>query len=170
MTPESLLLVADELITAPGPGAPAQARLRRSISTSYYAAFHAALEVCASQGAGVTADADAREAIRRSVSHSALKATADRIIKAPQQVPTVQERGRAAQALAYQLRRHGWSSYMSDFRTLQEQRHIADYDLSFRVYLQAARTAHAQAQHLCAFLLQHKTGNEGRAFYVLAIS
>lgn len=147
-----------------------QARLRRSISTSYYAAFHAALEVCASQGAGVTADPDAREAIRRSVSHSSLKTTADRIIKAPQQVPTTQERGRAASTLTYQLRRDGWSPHMSDFRTLQEQRHNADYDLSFRVYLQAARTAHAQAKRVCDFLLQHRTGDQGRAFYVLVLA
>lgn len=163
-------MVADELITTLRAVAPAQARLRRSISTSYYATFHAALEVCASQGAGVTADADAREAIRRSVSHSNLKATADRIIKAPQQAPTAQERGRAAKTLAYQLRRDGWGDYMNDFRTLQEQRHDADYDLSFRVYLQAARTAHAQARRVCDFLLQHKTGDQGRVFYVLVVS
>lgn len=165
-----MLAVADELATVQGPGAPSQARVRRSISTSYYAVFHAALEVCASQGAGVTGDADAREAIRRAIDHRDLKAVADRIIKAPRHLPTTQERGRAASTLAHNLRRDGWSQPMSDLRTLQEQRHNADYDMSSRAYLRAARTAHVQAQRTCDFLLEQRTGVQGRAFYVLVTS
>lgn len=170
MTPGSLLAVANDLVRLPGPGAPAQARLRRSISTSYHAAFHAALAVCASQGAGVTGDPDAREAIRRSVSHAKLKGAADRIITAPQEPPREHDRGRAGRSLAHHLRRAGWSSPMNDLRTLQEARHRADYDLSSRVVLEAARTADAQSARVCDFLSLHLTGAQGRAFFVLVVS
>ena len=79
-----------------------------------------------------------------------MKVTADKIIKAPPHVPTTQGRGRAADALAFKLRRDGWPAAMNDFRRLQEQRHNADYDLSYRVHLQATRAAHAQATSTCA--------------------
>lgn len=166
MTPQSLLLVADELSALQGPGAPLQARLRRSISTSYYAAFHAALEVIASQAAGVTGDADAREAVRRATGHNDFTQAARAIIQASNP-PNQPARNRARSALAYRLRQAGWSPYMTDLITLKEQRHLADYDLSARVYLADAKTAHAQAQRLCAFLVGHTTGAEGMAFFVL---
>ncbi len=40
-----LVTVADELATPQQAGAPLEARLRRSISTAYYAVFHSALDL-----------------------------------------------------------------------------------------------------------------------------
>lgn len=59
---------------------------------------------------------------------------------------------------------------MNDLRTLQEARHRADYDLSSRVVLEAARTADAQSARVCDFLSLHLTGAQGRAFFVLVVS
>lgn len=47
MTPDDLIDVARSLASGGGPGAAGQARWRRSISTAYYAVFHALARLCA---------------------------------------------------------------------------------------------------------------------------
>src|SRR5437016_12616823 len=51
---EDLLRIADDLTEHGGAGRPRQAYLRRSLSTTYYALFHALAKMCADELIGVT--------------------------------------------------------------------------------------------------------------------
>lgn len=169
MKPEDLLTVAQDLLDAGGggPGAPLGARLRRSISASYYAMFHAALDLVATQGTGATADRDAREALRRSVDHRDIADAAQAIQRPKQKQPG--DRQWAYYRLADTLQQSGWAPNMADLLDLQRLRQVADYDLSRRTRFKRAEAVLAlrQAERTVTFLLGHRTGDEGRRFFVL---
>lgn len=168
MTPQDLLTVADELLQGPGHGAPLGARLRRSISTSYYAAFHAALEVIASQAVAVTGDPIARDAIRRSVTHKQISGAAREVVGVPNRAHNrIAPRNQSYKALSARLHAANWTPYMQDFIELQESREEADYALLARPRKSDARLALDKARRTTSFLLAHATGFQGNAFLTL---
>lgn len=158
LNPEHLLDQADRLIAPPGPGAPKQADLRRAISTTYYALFHAVLTAAADDFVGRTKQQTPRYAlVYRSVSHKALRELCEDIPK--NKLPakyTAHEPpgGFGADLIAV-------ATALSD---LQEKRYLADYDPLYRVRrsdaelaLDTARSAlerfrRASAQKRKAFL------------------
>lgn len=168
MTPEDLLVVAQDLLVAQGPGAPLGARIRRSISSSYYAVFHAALELIDSQAAGVTGHPDIRDAMRRATAHKQIADAAREIVGVPRRGnPQIAPRRRSYKSLSTRLHTAGWGLYMQDVIDLQEQREVADYDLTARPRRSDATLAISKARRTTAFLLGHKTGGEGSAFFAL---
>lgn len=168
MKPDDLLVVAADLLAAPGPGAPLGARLRRSISSSYYAVFHAALEVVASQTVAVTGDATTRDAVRRAITHSQIKNAAREVIGvASRKGSQVAPRNASYKALSARLHAAGWTSYMQDVVDLQEMREESDYDLIARPKKSHAQLALSKARRTTAFLAGRTTGPDGNAFLVL---
>lgn len=165
MTPGDLITVANELLVADGP---LSARIRRSISSSYYSVFHAALDVIASQSVGVTGDATTKDAMRRAVTHAQLKAAAKEVIGVPGRANNkIAPRISSYKALSSTLHQSGWSPFMQDVIELQEQREEADYDLMARPRKSEATAAVTRAQRTISFLLEHRTGTQGKAFLAL---
>ncbi len=121
LLPSDLLDVA-RLLAAEGSTAPPDAQLRRSVSTAYYALFHAVLKAGAdcfsvpngSNGSGYAI-------IYRSYDHGRMKRVCDEIAKP---------------ALSLSMRRtlrrpavyHRLRAFATAFVSLQQSRHVADYD------------------------------------------
>lgn len=168
MTPADLLTVAEDLLSISGQGAPLGSRVRRSISSSYYAVFHAALEVVASQSVAVRGDATARDAARRAVTHKQVSTAAREVIGVGSRgAHQVAPRNRSYKALAVHLHAGAWTPYMQDVVDLQEQREEADYDLITRPRKSHAQLALDKARRTTEFLALHTTDDEGNAFMVL---
>ncbi|TCZ58673.1 hypothetical protein [Roseicella aquatilis] len=123
--PSELLAVARDLAdTRTGP--PSQARLRRAVSTAYYALFHKVLRSAAERFMGPGQDSSAGYTILyRSFDHAHMKRVCEEL-----QPSTLKARLRA------QLRRDAVSqdtrNFTSNFPTLQDARHRADYDPTAR--------------------------------------
>ncbi|WP_081630939.1 hypothetical protein [Aureimonas ureilytica] len=119
---DDLLGTARRLAKA-SPKKPRQADLKRSISTAYYALFHAVARDCADRLVGTGQN---------------------RADKAWRQTYRALNHGEAKTACA-QLRNLGFPPDLTQvgdaFRTLQEQRHKADYDPFHRVNRATALTA-----------------------------
>jgi hypothetical protein len=96
------------------PGSPKQASLRRAVSTAYYALFHLLID----EAVGNWSVARQRSVLARTFDHARMKSVCDSYVtnfyKAGSPPDGVQLKG-VAQA----------------FGTLQQQRHIADYDNGF---------------------------------------
>jgi hypothetical protein len=127
---EDLLKIADDLAGQDGPGRPREAYLRRSLSTSYYALFHALARLCADELVGVTSrNSEPWIRVYRALEHVAAKTALNR--------SDVQKLDSAVKMFA------------TAFTQLQEKRQTADYDprpFPFgrkvtRGYIQQARTA-----------------------------
>lgn len=127
---EDFLKIADDLLRQEGRGRPRQAYLRRSLSTTYYALFHALAKLCADELIGITkANSEPWVRVYRALDHGFAKNALIQNI--------VQELDPAAKIFA------------DTFIDLQEKRHTADYDpkrLPFRRkavvgYVQQARKA-----------------------------
>lgn len=170
MIPHDLITVAHELLSGPTvQGAPLGARLRRSISTSYYAVFHAALEVIASQAVAVTGDPIARDAVRRAITHKQVSGAAREVVGVPNRGNNrIAPRNQSYKALSAQLHAAGWTPFMRDLIELQESREEADYDLLARPRKSDARLALDKARRTSGFLLPHATGSQGSAFLALS--
>jgi hypothetical protein len=127
---EDLLRIAEDLAGQGGAGRPNQAYLRRSLSTTYYALFHALAKLCADELIGVTkARTEPWVRVYRALDHGSAKDALKQKL--------VQSLDPAAK------------TYADVFIELQEKRHTADYDprrFPFgrnvtRGYVQQARTA-----------------------------
>ena len=115
MLPLELIKTARRLAQTPGRGQPRQSDLRRALSTAYYALFHALCLICADGFIG-TKSADrsnpAWQQTYRSVEHAlAKRRCADNRI---QGFPS------------------GIRNFAEEFVKMQEKRHEADYDPTFR--------------------------------------
>jgi hypothetical protein len=89
-----------------GPGSrPREIVLRRSVSSAYYAVFHALCRLCADELVGVTAPIEDRTLVYRSVEHRLLR----ELRRNPRLSATAQ-------------------NILAQAVTLQEKRHLADYD------------------------------------------
>jgi len=103
-----LLTIADELAASGGTGRPRQAHLRRSLSTAYYALFHALAKMCADELVGVTrVGTEPWVRIYRALEHGFAKNALNQSI--------IQKLHPAAKTFA------------DAFIELQEKRHAADY-------------------------------------------
>ena len=129
--------MADDLAGQDGPGRPRQAYLRRSLSTTYYALFHALAKLCADELIGVTqANTEPWVRVYRALNHGSAKDALNQSV--------IQTLGPAAKTFAIA------------FTELQEKRHTADYDprpFPFgrkvtRGYVQQARTTVAALARL----------------------
>lgn len=132
LSPDHLLDQADRLIAPPGGGAPRQADLRRAISNSYYAVFHAIVTQTADDFVGKTNRASPRYAlVYRSIAHASLRKLCEDVKKTtlPEKYSMYSPRG-------------GFGADLSALATavvdLQEKRHLADYDPLFRVSMSDA--------------------------------
>lgn len=117
-----LLAVARLLLSAGTVQPPSEAQLRRAVSTAYYALFHKVLRAGAERfmGAGTQRSAG-YSLLYRGFNHGRMKAVCDSL-----DVATLSKN------LQQQLRRTSVSqearNFVSAFASLQEARHLADYD------------------------------------------
>lgn len=118
------LVNADDLATA-------TARARRSVSTSYYALFHALAESNATLLIGGTEGGPSWVRVYRALDHAAAK----RVLADPRLAPEQDD---------------PLAAFASVFIGLQEQRHAADYDPVAPFDLDAARSLVAVARQALA--------------------
>jgi uncharacterized protein (UPF0332 family) len=137
--PNSLLKVAEELLTPTGPGRPDQGRLRRSVSTSYYAAFHRLVESSVDRIAGRSAAAPLRSVIARAYEHGSMKDLCNLI-----------QRGNVPKGLAGMIKTvpEDLVRVAQEFSNLQEHRHNADYNLAVPIALAHARRCVESARRI----------------------
>jgi hypothetical protein len=102
-------------------GPPDQGKLRRAVSTAYYALFHKIIERSADQIVGVTAAVPLRSLISRAFGHGTMKELAERLGR--NQAP------KNLQALIQTVPRD-LADVANAFVELQAERHRADYDLA----------------------------------------
>ncbi len=136
-----LLVVAEELCPSEVV-TPSEARLRRSISTSYYAAFHALSDEVArpySEAVRLTA--------RRMLEHISARDVADTLMRGT--MPWLDGRPPCHELIIV---------FASDFDHLQLARHRADYDLGYAPTRADAVTAVARARRAIDSLAEaHRT-------------
>lgn len=127
------LLDAARHLMPSGRGRPRKPRLRRAISTAYYAAFTAlTAEVARHQPAG-----DARHAVRRLVSHAATR-RACRDLHNKRSVPWLRGNPACHPDLL---------DFAEDFESLYILRHLADYDHEYSCTKLEASDALRLARH-----------------------
>jgi uncharacterized protein (UPF0332 family) len=122
--PEQLLKQARALATLDARGRPAQANLRRAVSSAYYALFHRLVERAVGdlvRGAGVWRR-HLRWALSRAFDHAQMKTVSQRFAGQP---PTALSAALGAPPLQPRLR-----SIAQAVVDLQQARHDADYDLT----------------------------------------
>ena len=162
VNPGHLLDQSDELIGNPRGGAPRQADLRRAISNSYYALFHAILCEAADDFVGSGRRQSARYAmVYRSVSHKHLRVLCDDLAKTKlpaKYVTSTPAGGFGTDVVAVAIA----------FGELQEKRHSADYDPLARIRMSDAQHAVATSK---AALVRLRAANKSkkRAFLSLVV-
>ena len=140
INPDHLLDQADRLVTPPSVGAPRQADLRRAISNAYYAVFHAVVTHAADDFAGKKHRASSRYAlVYRSIDHKSLRKLCEDVKKAT--LPTKYSGHSPRAGFGYDL-----SALATAVVDLQEKRHLADYDPSYRVTISDAVLAVATSR------------------------
>jgi hypothetical protein len=161
--PIHLLEQADRLVQAPAAGAPRQADLRRAISSSYYAVFHFTAAALADEFVGRTQRNSPRyAAIYRSLDHGKLKSVC---IGVPKSTPS--------STVARLVPANGFGDNVIDFAAtivqLQEERHRADYDPSYRVRTSDARV-HILAARRAIRRYQRANTDRKKAFLTLLLA
>jgi uncharacterized protein (UPF0332 family) len=136
-----LLSVAAQLAEAPARGAPPQARLRRAISTAYYALFHRLVAGATDLLIGQNARNSKRYlVVYRSFEHRRMADTCRQVLNG------------SLRTESNVLFDAGIQGCAAAFVELQENRHEADYDPSLKIALSDAKTAVAKAQSAIAML------------------
>lgn len=120
-------------------GKPKQASLRRAISAAYYAVFHLLSAEAASQASPVT-PAGLTLRIQRALEHTTMKEAAKSFESS--------NLSKSLQPLVTLPLPPTLISVARSFSQLQEERHIADYDLSERLDRAQAQNAVARANQL----------------------
>lgn len=127
LNPDHLFEQADRLIAPPPAGHPRQVDLRRAISAAYYGVFHAILTAAADQIVGVTKRSTSQYAlVYRSIDHKALRDVCGEATRQP--VSPKYARYEPAGGFGSDIR-----AFAAAVLELQEKRHAADYDPSWRV-------------------------------------
>ncbi|WP_407525620.1 hypothetical protein [Methylobacterium oryzisoli] len=146
---KDLLRTARRLATAPR-GKPRQSDLKRSVSTSYYALFHAIAGECADRLIGTGPNVPRRAWLQtfRALDHGAAKRACGKLLA------------------------HGFPQDLVDvgraFVPLQQQRHDADYDFFHRVSLQDAQAAISLAESAID-ALRRATMSDRKAFAAIVL-
>ena len=118
MLSEDLLRLGRELVPS-GPSRPREANLRRALSCTYYAMFHAAARMCADSMIGSTSAERTERAWRqvyRSLGHKDVSDRCDKVVK-------------NNTALGFPS---GIVTFARQFPAAMSDRHRADYDPSFK--------------------------------------
>lgn len=133
--PNQLLAVAAELARAPDRGAPRQAKLRRAVSTAYYALFHCMAGAATDLFAGANVRGTKRYlSIYRSFEHRRMADICRQIFKGDLR----NENGAPFHP--------GIQACAAAFVELQEARYGADYDPTLRIPLSDAQAAVSKAR------------------------
>jgi hypothetical protein len=119
--PKGLIVAAKLLLGESNKGAPNQARLRRAVSTAYYALFHAMARQTTDAFVGANQRGQPRyEIVYRGFEHQLMK-------KGCETVDKHTLGAKAAKALGTNTASQSIRDVASAFVTLQERRHWADY-------------------------------------------
>ncbi|MFZ3033516.1 MAG: hypothetical protein WA138_05845 [Parvibaculum sp.] len=138
--PQNLLSISNELTTTNGRGAPQQAKLRRAISTSYYALFHFLIRNATDLLVGPTQRNTPRYGIiYRSFEHAQMRTVSENVSKS--NMPAAYTRALGTVSFGNKIR-----SCAATFVELQALRHEADYDPAKRVALTDAKATIANAK------------------------
>ncbi len=126
LNPDHLLDQANRLAAAPAVGAPRQADLRRAVSSTYYAVFHAVVTEAADDFVGATKRHTPRYAlVYRSIDHRSLRTICEDIVKdkLPKKYNKYEPKGGFGPDI---------EALANAVTELQEKRHVADYDPHYR--------------------------------------
>ena len=126
LNPDHLLDQANRLAAAPAVGAPRQADLRRAVSSTYYAVFHAVVTEAADDFVGATKRHTPRYALLyRSIDHRSLRTICEDIVKdkLPKKYNKYEPKGGFGPDI---------DALANAVTELQEKRHVADYDPHYR--------------------------------------
>lgn len=161
------LLAQSAALSARDPGRPVQASVRRASRAAYYALFHFLLDEIGVQLVGAARrDRRLRQALARSVDHSAFRECADRFLAGPGSLPEPLRRcipdGSAAS--------EDLSFVAKSFVELQRMRHAADYDLGIQITRPEAERAHWLATESIARWQRIRGTREARVFGLAAVS
>lgn len=137
LSPEGLLQAAEYLVPE-GRGRPPAARLRRAISTAYYAAFNALTQEVARHFPGT----EAQHAVRRLVGHGAVRGVCHDL-RASRSVPWLFGKPACHEDLL---------QFAEDFDALYTHRILADYDHGYLCTKRDAVDAIALAHRAVASL------------------
>lgn len=130
--PADLLAVARLLLSASVLNPPSEAQLRRAVSTAYYAVFHKVVRAGAERLMGSGSQNTAGYGlIYRSFNHGRMKSICEALNVARLSKTLQQQLGRTV--VSPEMR-----GFAAAFATLQEARHLADYDPSIRLILSDA--------------------------------
>lgn len=154
----NLLKLAQEMLPH-SRGRPDQAVLRRVVSTAYYAVFHRIIEKSVDQVAGKQVES-LRSAVARAFDHGAMKA----LSRAVATGSPPKAAARTLKTISQELR-----TLAELFAWLQEERHLADYDLSVQFGKERAVLAVKAAQTAFA-LLDNPTEDMIRYLVLLPVS
>lgn len=131
--PQSLISTARLLLGESNKGAPNQTRLRRAVSTAYYALFHSILRSASDAFVGANQRARPRyETMYRGFEHRLMKESSATIDK-----PTLG--AKAARAMGATQVSQEIRDVASVFVSLQDRRHWADYAPSGKITRSEAR-------------------------------
>lgn len=162
MNPEHLLEQADELLQAPERGAPRQADKRRAVSAAYYALFHALAALIANELIGAVHKKQPRYTlVYRSIEHAKLRALCSDLIKS--QPPAKYRAFSPAAGFSTDLK-----VVANAFVDLQELRHRADYDPSYKIDTATARR-HVRRARVAIRRLAKLPAVEHQLFSTLAL-
>ena len=164
LNPNHLLDQADRLVTTHG-GARRQADLRRAISTAYYAVFHAIVIEAADDFVGATQRQTGRYAlVYRSIDHRSLRTLCEDIRK-----PTLPAKYSKYRPPTGEFG-HDLTAVAAAVADLQEKRHLADYDPSFRVVPSEAVSAIATGRTAIARFRRANRTQRGAFISLLVFS
>lgn len=138
---DDLLVLARELVNRNKPphrAAPIEAELRRAISTAYYAVFHLLIHETANRTIAI---ANLRPRILRSFDHADMKKVCLAVTNLPPNAAGIRTYA-TGEVLPAEL-----VAIAQDFSTLQDARHLADYDTTSQVDLLQAETHVQRAEN-----------------------
>jgi hypothetical protein len=159
LNPEHLLDQAERLISW-ARGAPRQADLRRAVSDTYYALFHAVCAAAANQFVGSSRQTDPLYGlVYRSVEHRSLRQLCEDIGK-----PVLPARYQPY--LSNRSLGLGIEFFALVVVDLQAKRHAADYDPMSRLSISDARTAIRMARRA---LLVFEIPRRGRRLFLMLL-
>jgi hypothetical protein len=157
--PKQLLEVARLLSSPPTRGAPVQGKLRRAISSAYYALFHHLVQAATAEFVGANRKLPSFGIVYRSFEHAQMRKTCGQVLQ-----PNLSPELKKAVGLAVfgpDLRRCA-----TFFVELQQQRHEADYDPMVKISLSDTKSAVTKAASAIA-AFDGAPANERRVFLTL---
>ncbi len=159
------LLHQAELLATKEPKKPRQASLRRSISTSYYAAFHFLIYQATRKIVGTSHDRKPlRELLGRAFNHGEMLDICKSFRSGTGGLPATVERAFKPLTIPQELQQ-----IADNFVTLQNERHQADYDLSAKFRRRDALEAHALADE-CIKLWPKISSHSATDFFLVGLS